>query len=79
MAIAGVLVTPVDREAEEKVTELLSGLAGAEVQEVGPKGIAVVLEAESTERLKELSEEIQGWKEVVDFQLAYLNWEDTDN
>lgn len=76
MAVAGVLVTPVDREAEVKITELLNDLAGAEVQEIGPKGIAVVLEAESTEKLKKLSEVIQEWKEVVDFQLAYLNWED---
>ncbi len=75
MAVAGVLVTPVDRETEALVVELLNCLAGVEVQEIGPKGIAVVLESKSTERLKELFEVIQGWKEVVDFQLTYLNWE----
>ena len=76
MAIAGILVTPVDRDSEAVVVERLRQLEGAEVQEIGPKGVAAVLEANSTEKLKELSRAIKKWEEVADFQLAYLNWED---
>ena len=76
MAIAGAVVVAVKKELEERLKERLNSLKEVDVQEIGEKGIAVVLEADDTERLKEVSEEINGWDEVLDFQLAYLNWEE---
>lgn len=76
MAIAGAVVVPVKKEFESRLKAKLSLLNEVEVQDVGEKGIAVVLEAENSKRLKEISEEINGWEEVIDFQLAYLNWEE---
>ena len=76
MAIAGAVVVAVKKELEERLKERLNLLKEVDVQEVGEKGIAVVLEAENTGRLKEVSEEINRWDEVLDFQLVYLNWEE---
>jgi len=75
MAIAGVLLIPVDREAEAVVVERLENIAGVDVQAIGPKGISVVVAADSTAKLKELSDVIKAWEEVADFQLTFLNWE----
>lgn len=69
-------MVPVDREQELKLQTILNRIKGVEVQEIGPKGLAVVLEAASTRELKKMSEEINKLDEVVDFSLGYLNWED---
>ncbi len=76
MAIAGAVVVPVGKEFEDDLKARLNSLREVEVQDVGSKGIAIVLEAEDAGRLKEVSEEINGWEEVIDFQLVYYNWEE---
>lgn len=78
MAIAGALVVPFNKDCVHGLKERLSELTSVEVKEVGPKGIAIVLEEKDTHRLKKVSEQIQAWQEVVDFQLAYLNWEELE-
>ena len=75
MAVAGAVVVPAKREFEEALKQKLNRLEGVEVQDVGGKGIAVVLEAEDTEGLTEISEVIKAWEEVVNLELAYFNWE----
>jgi nitrate reductase NapAB chaperone NapD len=77
MPIAGAVVTPIKREFEETLTERLSSLDEVSVQGVGDKGIALLLESDSVDSLHRTSEAISKWDEVADFQLAYLNWEDT--
>ena len=87
MPIAGAVVTAINKESEKDLSERLAaledasvedtGVVGVTVEGVGEKGIALVLEADSVDSLHELSEAISRWDEVVDFQLAYLNWEDT--
>ena len=78
MAIAGAVVVPVSRDSEQRVAEQLRELPAVEIQEIGPKGIAVVLEEKDVDSLRELSEQIKAWQEVMDFQLAYVNWEGFD-
>ncbi len=75
MAIAGALVVPVDEESTPTVQARLEGLAGVEVQGVGPKGIAVVLEGADTKSLEKISKAVLDWHDVADFQLGYCNWE----
>jgi len=77
MAIAGAVVVPSGKESEQKLVERLKQLPTVEVQEIGPKGIAVVLDEKDTDSLRALSEKIKSWQEVVDLQVAYINWEDT--
>ena len=77
MPVAGAVVTPIKKEFEESLSERLSTLADVSVQGVGEKGIALVLEADSVDSLHRTSEAISKWDEVANFQLAYLNWEDT--
>ncbi len=36
----------------------------------------MVSETEDVKRIKEVSEEISGWEEVIDFQLVHFNGED---
>lgn len=76
MAIAGAVVVPIKKEEEQKIIRKLEGLEGVEVQKAGPKGIAVVLEAEDVRSLKKLSEKISKWEEVIEFELVYFNWEE---
>ncbi|GAB4345610.1 MAG: hypothetical protein Kow0089_22770 [Desulfobulbaceae bacterium] len=76
MPIAGALVVPVKREEEETLGLKLGTVPGVEVQETGPKGIAIVLEASSTGELKKISQAIEQWDDVLEFELAYFNWED---
>lgn len=76
MPIAGALVVPVDRKEEEVLRLKLATVPGVEVKETGPKGIAIVLEANSTGELKQKSNAIEKWDDVLEFELAYLNWED---
>ena len=76
MPIAGALVVPIHREEGKLLTSRLATLPGVEVQQEGPKGIAIVLEAESTGELKKISQNIEEWDDVLEFELAYLNWED---
>jgi nitrate reductase NapAB chaperone NapD len=76
MPIAGAVVVPTKKELERELSERLDALAGASVEGVGSKGIALVLEAESVDLLERLSREISEWEEVLEFQVAYLNWED---
>ena len=76
MPVAGAVVVPVNREVEEALSERLDALEGASVQGIGDKGIALILEAESVGSIEKMSEAIAGWEDVLDFQLAYLNWED---
>jgi len=76
MPIAGALVVPVDRKVEQKLKLKLATVPGVEVKETGPKGIAIVLEAGSTGELKKISTTIEKWSDVLEFELAYLNWED---
>ena len=79
MAIAGAVVVPVKKEYESIIKKKLDSLKEVEVQDIGSKGIAVVMEADDSEKLRKISEEINAWKEVIDFQLAYLNWEDLED
>lgn len=74
MAVSGIVIVPL-RGEEEALRGKLEALPGAEVQGAGPAGIAAVLEAATTQLLEEMSERIRGWEEVVEFHLAYLNWE----
>lgn len=76
MPIAGALVVPVKRDDEDVLKLKLATIPGLEIQETGPKGIAIVLEADSTTKLKKISSDIEQWKDVLEFELAYLNWED---
>ncbi len=76
MAIAGALVIPVNRDDEKNLVVKLNLLPGVEVQKSGLRGIAVVLEAEDTETIKDISKQIEQWREVIGFELAYLNWEE---
>lgn len=76
MPIAGAIVIPVDRKDEPALELKLATVPGVEVKETGPKGIAIVLEAESTGDLKTVSGIIEKWDDVLEFELAYLNWED---
>ncbi len=75
MPIAGAVVIPVKREYEDTVREKLASIREVTVKDTGPKGVAIVIEAPSVEKLKELSEEINQWEEVIGFELVYLNWE----
>lgn len=76
MAIAGAVVVPKNKEFEKTLKEKLDSIDGVEVQGIGEKGIAVVMEADNIERLRKLSEEINEWKEVIELQLSYINWEE---
>jgi nitrate reductase NapAB chaperone NapD len=76
MAIAGAVVAPVNKESEKTLKDRLDSINGLEVQGIGEKGIAVVIEADDIERLRRLSEDINKWEEVIDVQLSYLNWEE---
>jgi len=76
MPVAGAVVVPAKKEFEQELAEKLNSLAGASVQGIGSKGIALVLEVESVESLEKVSREISAWEEVLEFQLAYLNWEE---
>ena len=69
-------MVPARKGFEGVLLEKLTSLKEASVQGVGTKGIALVLEAPAVKRLEEVSEEIKGWDEVVEVQLAYLNWEE---
>ena len=75
MPVSGAVVVPVPGR-EEEVERSLKALPGVEVRGRGSRGIAVVLEGSSTEELQRLSEKIEKWDHVVDFQLVYLNVED---
>ena len=76
MPVAGAVVVPTSKEREEALSESLDALEGVSVQGIGDKGIALILEAESVGSIEKMSEAIAGWGDVLDFQLAYLNWED---
>jgi nitrate reductase NapAB chaperone NapD len=78
MPIASAVVVPVAKEEEGPLAARLSGIEGVEVSGVGDRGIAIILEGEDLDGLKRLSQAIAGWDEVMDFQLAYFNWEDLD-
>jgi|Deesub1362A_J573_1020465.scaffolds.fasta_scaffold03462_3 nitrate reductase NapAB chaperone NapD len=75
LPVSGAVVVPVPGK-EKEVEKSLRALPGVEVKGRGSKGIAVVMEGESTKELKKLSEKIEKWDDVVDFQLVYLNVED---
>lgn len=76
MPIAGALIVPVKMETAAELQVRLSAVAGINIEDIGPKGIAIVLEADSTRELKEISADIEQWDDVLEFELAYLNWED---
>jgi nitrate reductase NapAB chaperone NapD len=78
MAIAGAVVVPAIKGSEESLKEKLDSLDGVDVQDIGEKGIAIILEAEDSRSLKKISKKINEWDEVIDFQLAYLNWEEVE-
>lgn len=78
MAIAGALVIPTNRDCETELAATLNNLGGVEVQEAGPKGLAVVLEAATNSELKDISKKILEMENVVDFSIGYINWEDTE-
>ena len=77
MPVAGAVITAVRKGLEKDLSERLAALEGATVKGIGDKGIALVLEADSVDSLHDVSEAISRWDEVLNFQLAYLNWEDT--
>lgn len=76
MPIAGALIVPVKMETAPELQVRLAAVAGVNIEDIGPKGIAIVLEADSTRELKEISADIEQWDDVLEFELAYLNWED---
>ena len=76
MAVAGAVVVPIKKEFENTLKERLNALDGVEVQGAEQKGIAVVLEGEDSKTLRSISEEINNWDEVLDFQLGFINWEE---
>ena len=76
MPIAGALVVPVNQEKGPGLQARLAKVPGVDVEDNGPKGIAIVLEADSTWELKKISNDIEKWDEVLEMELAYLNWED---
>ena len=77
MAIVGAVVVAVKKELEAGLKDRMSStFEEVEVKDAGEKGIAVVIEADDVGRLKKISEEITGWEEVLEFELAYLNWEE---
>jgi nitrate reductase NapAB chaperone NapD len=75
MPVAGAVVVPIRKDYEDRIIEKLNGLASVTVEGAGDKGIAIVLEAETAEKLREISEQINQWEEVIGFELVYLNWE----
>jgi len=79
MPIASAVIVPVENENREMVAERLRRLSDVEVSGVGAKGVAIVLEGESIDEMKKLSRRIADWDEVLEFQLAYLNWEDLED
>lgn len=78
MPIASAVVVPVAGRDREPIAARLRELPGVEVSGIGGKGVAVVLEGKSIDEMKRLSERIADWEEVLEFQLAYLNWEDLE-
>ena len=76
MPIAGALVVPVKQESTSGLQTKLAAVSGVNVEDTGPKGIAIVLEAYSTSQLKKISSDIGRWDDVLEVELAYLNWED---
>jgi nitrate reductase NapAB chaperone NapD len=74
MAISGIVVVPVHGK-EEELSKRLNALPGVSVEGLGPAGIAATMEADTSEDLNLLSEQIEKWEEVLNFQLAYLNCE----
>jgi nitrate reductase NapAB chaperone NapD len=77
MPISGIVVVSVLGK-EQDLIERLDALPGVEVKGVGPKGIAAVVEADSTDELQRLAEDIEQWVEVVSFKLAYYNWDEQE-
>jgi len=75
LPVSGAVIVPVPGK-EEEVEKNLRALPGVEVKGRGDKGIAIVIEGESTAELQRLSERIEKWQSVVDFQLIYVNVED---
>jgi len=76
VAISSAVVLPAKGVSEEELIAKLNAREGVEVSGRGEKGIAVVLEAEDLRALQRVSEEINDWKEVLEFQLVYYNWEE---
>jgi nitrate reductase NapAB chaperone NapD len=76
MPTAGVVVVPLKKDSEMELKKKLEAFKEVEVKATGEKGIAIVLETNDVERLKKVSEEITNMEEVIDFNIAYLNWED---
>jgi nitrate reductase NapAB chaperone NapD len=77
MAIVGAVVVAVKKELEAGLRDRMSStFEELAVKDIGEKGIAVVIEADNIRRLKNISDEISGWDEVLEFELAYLNWEE---
>ena len=75
MPVSGAVIVPVPGK-EEDVERELRALPGVEVRGRGEKGIAITIEGESTAELQRVSEKIEKWESVVDFQLIYVNVED---
>jgi nitrate reductase NapAB chaperone NapD len=76
MPIAGALVVPIKQETTSGLQSRLAAVSGVKVEDIGPRGIAIVLEADSTGELKKISSDIEQWDDVLEFELAYFNWED---
>ncbi|MCK5404100.1 MAG: chaperone NapD [Desulfobulbaceae bacterium] len=76
MPIAGALIVPINKEVEPGLQSKLAAVSGIEVQDIGPKGIAIILEAANSGELKQISHDIEKWEDVLEFELAYFNWED---
>ena len=77
MTIAGAVVIPVDMQNSELLADKLGKLAHLEIQGIGPQGIAVVMEGKNPDHVKSISENITGWQEGLQVELASLNWEET--
>ena len=75
MAVVGAVLVPYQEDVLDTLAERLKSLPHVEVHGVSKQGIAFVMEGESLEALKGLTEQIQSWQEVLEIHLAYVNWE----
>ncbi len=78
MPIASALVVSAPDIPPDRVITFINNMNGVVSCLAGPKGIAVVFETADMRELKKITTAINAQEEVMDVQLAYLNWEDLD-
>jgi len=78
MPVSGIVVVTIPGK-EEEVMKKLSGFNQIEIKGQGLKGIAVIIEGNTIEEIREVSEKIEKFEDVLEVQLIYLNFEDVIN